>query len=263
LWHASLAFVTQQPCCHIGDANKCWTWVQDFWGQTPLHLLCIHVAKAYTLENAPANLLNRLAHVMLFMLSAGAIPEIPNLSGEPASAVAKSFPLTCKAFQAAQAAAAGHAELDPEAAEEEVDDGAGTNGHSEAAQLSTRAVSADASPAGDSPDAEVTAGDGASADESALQEAPEEARGSSTEQDVVSADAALRSPNSVEGKATESQAGDEGEERSAGLVEAEAEDAAETADAQEPGQEVVPDEEEEQDACEVQELETPGPARAE
>jgi hypothetical protein len=86
--------------------------VQDFWGQTPLHVLSIHTALVYTMDTAPIILLNRLAHVMAFMLSKGADPGICNLVGDSAASVGNS--LTQTALSLAFAAAGGEINLEPE-----------------------------------------------------------------------------------------------------------------------------------------------------
>ena len=86
--------------------------VQDFWGQTPLHVVAIHTAMVYTLDNAPANLLNRLTHVMALLLSKGADPGIRNLAGDSPKSVGNS--LTQAALGSALAAVAGEFSLEPE-----------------------------------------------------------------------------------------------------------------------------------------------------
>jgi hypothetical protein len=67
---------------------------------------------AYTMDTAPANLLNRLAHVMVFMLSKGADPKICNLAGDSAASVGNS--LTQRALLLAFAVAAGDIKLEAE-----------------------------------------------------------------------------------------------------------------------------------------------------
>lgn len=79
--------------------------VQDWWGNTPLHLLLTCNAAAFAKETPPAPLVPRLAQALVCLLRAGARLDIQNVRGELPTQVAA--PFAQEALTQAQAVVAG------------------------------------------------------------------------------------------------------------------------------------------------------------